>query len=61
MERYAHVTAAQQRDAADLLDRLCSPPLTVTMTVTEPADGVVESRPESARSRAIRAGKWLRR
>ncbi len=44
MERYAHVTARQQRDAADLLDAaLADDPLTVTVTVTEPADGVVES------------------
>ena len=48
MERYAHVTAAKQRDAADLLDRaLTHQPLTVTLTVTDPADGVVEGGPES--------------
>ena len=44
MERYAHVTARQQREAADLLDAAVGEdPLTVTVTVTEPADGVVES------------------
>ena len=48
MERYAHVTAGQQRDAADALDRaLTGRALTVTVTVTEPADGVVEGGPES--------------
>jgi hypothetical protein len=46
MERYAHVTAAQQRVAADLLDQaLTGPALTVTVTVTDPADGVVGSGP----------------
>ncbi len=52
MERYAHVTAAQQRDAAELLDQaLTEQPLTVTVTVTGPADGVVSSgseQPEAA-------------
>jgi hypothetical protein len=47
MERYAHVTAAQQREAADLLDQAVGgQPLTVTLTVTDPGDGVLESRPE---------------
>ena len=47
MERYAHVTAGQQRQAADLLDQaLASPDLTVTVTVTDPADMVVESGAE---------------
>jgi hypothetical protein len=46
MARYAHVTAAREQIAADLLDHaLTGEALTVTMTVTEPADGVVESRP----------------
>jgi hypothetical protein len=47
MERYTHVTAARERLAADLLDRaLTAPVVTVTMTVTDPADGVVDSGPE---------------
>ena len=48
MERYAHVTAAQQREAADLLDRalLTGPISQSRMSVTDPADGVVESGPE---------------
>jgi hypothetical protein len=47
MERYAHVTAGQQRLAADLLERaLTDPDLTVTVTVTEPANGVVEGGSE---------------
>jgi integrase len=42
MERYAHVSAAQQRHAADLLEQaLTDSDLTVTVTVTNPADGVV--------------------
>jgi integrase len=44
MERYAHVTACQQREAADLLERA----LTVTPTVTESVDEGASSRPESS-------------
>jgi integrase len=48
MARYAHVTAAQQRDAADLLDAALTTPVpSVTQTVTEGDDGVVRSREES--------------
>ena len=48
MARYAHVTAAQQRDAADLLDAaLSAPDQSVTPSVTEPEDGVVQSGTES--------------
>jgi hypothetical protein len=49
MERYAHLTASQQRDAADLLERvLKAQPESVTESVTVPSDGVVQSRPESS-------------
>ena len=48
MERYAHVTAAQQRTAADLLDAAVTGPVrSVTRSVTEVADAVASSRPES--------------
>jgi hypothetical protein len=48
MERYAHVTAAQQRDAADLLDKTLTGPIqSVTQSVTDPEHGVVRSRTES--------------
>jgi len=41
-----HVTTAQERDAADAVDRAQThPSLTVTLTVTERVDGVVESGP----------------
>ena len=43
MERYGHVTAGQQRDAAEMLERA----LTATLTVTESVEGVVPSRAES--------------
>jgi len=47
MQRYAHVTAAQQRRAADLLEvALTGPGQSVTQSVTDPADGVGESGPE---------------
>ena len=50
MERYAHVTAGQQRDAADLLDiALTSSGQSVTQSVTEVGNGVAASRPESPR------------
>ena len=62
MERYAHVTAAQQRQIAELLEQaLTGPDLTVTVRVTEPPDGVVEGAPEQPENRAIRSGGWLRR
>jgi hypothetical protein len=49
MERYAHVTAGQQRAAADLLDFALTGSLqSVTQSVTEADDGVVRSRPEGA-------------
>ena len=44
MERYAHVTAAQQREAADLLEIALTRP---TQSVTDRRKGVVPSRPES--------------
>ena len=48
MERYAHVTAGQQREAADLLERaVTGRSQTVTQTVTEGEDAVVWSDPES--------------
>jgi len=47
MERYAHVTASQQRQAADLLDAaLKSPVQSVTPSVTESENGVASSRLE---------------
>ena len=54
MERYAHVTAGQQRLAADFLDRAvaggpASASESVTESVTDPADGVASGRPGSAR------------
>ena len=50
MERYAHVTAAQQRQAADLLDEMLTraAPESVTESVTHAADAVIGSRPEEA-------------
>ena len=48
MERYAHVTAGQQRDAADLLQvALTGSGQSVTQSVTGPVGGVVASRLES--------------
>ena len=52
MARYAHVTATQQRDAADLLDAALTggvqPPAgSVTGSVTDPENGVVQSGTES--------------
>jgi hypothetical protein len=42
MERYAHVTAGQQREAADLLEwAVTGLRPSVTRSVTEPVDGVV--------------------
>src|SRR3990172_45005 len=47
MERYAHVTAAQQREAADLLElAVIGSRQSVTQSVTDTADGVVVSRPK---------------
>jgi hypothetical protein len=41
MERYAHVTAGQQREAADLLEQmLINASESVTESVTQPKDGV---------------------
>jgi integrase len=50
MERYAHVTAVQQRQAADLLDGALSggDEESVTESVTRPAQAVAGSRPEEA-------------
>lgn len=63
MERYAHVTAAQEREAADLLDRALAgaTPESVTEPVTEPAQGVAGSRPEEAEVVDSLGEKWLRR
>ncbi len=52
MERYAHVTAGQQRQAADLMERaLIGPAIpvaeSVTQSVTEARRGVAESRQEA--------------
>lgn len=44
MERYAHVTARQERSAADLLERAVTGGQSVTQSVTESPDGVAESR-----------------
>jgi integrase len=45
IERYAHVTAVQQRQAADLLDAaLTAPVQSVTQSVTDPEKGVASSR-----------------
>jgi integrase len=44
MERYAHVTARQQRQAADLLERAVTGQQSVTQSVTESLDGVAETR-----------------
>jgi hypothetical protein len=47
MERYGHVTAGQQRAAADLLEiALTGSGQSVTESVTEPVEGVGQSRPE---------------
>jgi hypothetical protein len=55
MEVYSHVTAGQQRDAADLLElAVAGSGQSVTPSVTGPANGVASSRPEGpevARSR----------
>jgi integrase len=49
MERYAHVTASQQRQAADLLERaIAGPAQSVTESVTDGRNAVVSSRPESS-------------
>ena len=48
MERYAHVTAGHQRDAAEVLERaLTAVSPSVTQSVTEGQDGVAGSRQES--------------
>ena len=48
MGLYAHVTAGQQREGADLLDRAVSgPSSSVRQSVTDPADAVVGSSAES--------------
>jgi hypothetical protein len=52
MARYAHVTAAQQRVAADLLDAALTGDIqpaagSVTGSVTGPGNGVVQSGTES--------------
>jgi hypothetical protein len=51
MERYAHVTAAQQREAAELLQRAVAGQgsESVTESVTDPVGRVAQSRPESPR------------
>ena len=51
MERYAHVTATQQREAANLLERAVAGPQpavveSVTESVTDAEDRVAGSRPE---------------
>ena len=46
MERYAHVTAGQQRMPPTFSTGPWQIPSTVTVSVTGPADGVVEGRPE---------------
>ena len=47
MERYAHVTAAQQRQAADLLEAALARPIqSVTQSVTAPENRVASSRPD---------------
>ena len=47
MERYAHVTAGQQREAADLLDHaVAGPQQSVTQSVTNADEGVVRDRKE---------------
>ncbi len=50
MERYAHVTAGQQREAADLLERAVAGavPESVTESVTGLTEGVVSSGLEKA-------------
>ena len=49
MERYAHVTAAQQRQAADLLDEMLTRAReSVTESVTHTEDAVTGSRQEEA-------------
>ena len=49
MERYAHVTARQERAPADVLDRLIGEGArSVTGPVTTGADGVVGGGPESS-------------
>lgn len=50
MERYAHITAAQQRDATDLLDEaLTGEPQSVASSVTRRESVVVRSGPDMAR------------
>ncbi len=50
MERFAHVTAAQQRDAADLLNQALTAEIqSVTQSVTGREDAVVWSGPEEAK------------
>ena len=62
MERYAHVTAGQQRDAADLLDiALTGSGQSVTQSVTEAEYGVAGSRSESPRVGVLTRESWLRR
>ena len=47
MERYAHVTLLQQREAADILERAVAGGQSVTQSLTETLHGVGGSRPES--------------
>ncbi len=48
MERYAHVTAGQQREAADLLElALTGDVQSVTQSVTDAVEGVPKSREKS--------------
>ncbi len=54
MERSAHVTAGQQREAADLLERAVTSRQSVTQSVTEWLREVAESRPEEPKEGAPR-------
>ena len=50
MERYAHVTAVQQRQAADLLDAALAAPIqSVTQSVTDSENRVANSKPDKPR------------
>ena len=62
MARYAHVTATQQRDAADLLDQALTGEIrSVTRSVTDGENGVVWSGTESPAEGHSTRGRWLRR
>ncbi len=62
MERYAHVTASQQRDAADLLEKAVGGSgQSVTESVTDAVDGVVSSGSESPEVGRSTRECWLRR